>query len=216
MYLSTFHLILNTLYSIQNKLNFIGHAYIARNNPELIAGNFAGDSYKGHLDKFTELSLNVLNGVRLHRFIDDFTDHSKHILKAGKILQKEGINKISFIATDIILDHYLTKNWGEYSNIAYPEFIDFIYKNTDSQVEHLDAEFQFLYSKLKEHKWLYYYPTEEGIQETLFQFSKRIGFENDLDKCMNIYLNNQKTFDQHFSDFLIEIEAASVEFISSL
>jgi len=197
-------------------MNFIGHAFLARNNPELIAGNFAGDSYKGHLDKFIELPPNVLKGVKLHRFIDDFTDHSEHILAAGKIIQQEGIHKISFIATDILLDHFLTKNWSNYSELAYPDFINFIYKNTDSEITHLASDFQFMYSKLKEYNWLNYYPTEEGIQETLSQFSKRINFENDLDKCMQVYLNNIKTFDQHFKDFLIEIDKASIEFISLL
>ena len=197
-------------------MNFIGHAYIARNNPELIAGNFAGDSYKGQLTNFTKLPINVLNGVKLHRFIDDYTDHSEHILAAGKIIQQEGIHKISFIATDIILDHYLTKNWNNYSDLSYSDFIDFVYKNTDSELTHLASDFQFMYSKLKEYKWLYYYPTEEGIQETLSQFSRRINFENDLDKCMKVYLNNKKTFDQHFKNFLVEIDIASIEFISSL
>jgi hypothetical protein len=81
---------------------------------------------------------------------------------------------------------------------------------------HLTDDFQFLYGKLKEYSWLNNYPSEEGIQQTLYQFSKRIGFENDLDKCMKVYLNNIKTFDRHFSKFLVEIDKASIEFISSL
>ena len=60
-------------------MNYLGHAYIARNNPELIAGNFAGDSYKGYLDNFEHLPKDILNGVKLHRFIDDFTDHNENI-----------------------------------------------------------------------------------------------------------------------------------------
>ena len=112
-------------------MNFVGHAYIARNNPTLIAGNFAGDSYKGNLDKFIFLPSHILNGVKLHRYIDNYTDTSPLIKSVGKIFQNEGVTKVAYIASDIILDHYITKNWSDYSTKSFPEFVDIIYAQTD-------------------------------------------------------------------------------------
>jgi acyl carrier protein phosphodiesterase len=197
-------------------MNFSGHAFIARNHPHLIAGNFAGDSFKGNLDKFDHLPKNIMDGVRLHRFIDDYTDSSPYILKAGQLLQNQGIKKISFIATDIILDFHLTSKWEEYASSKYEDFVQMVYDNTDPYLEELDEEFNFLYSRLKKYGWMLDYTTEDGIQKILRQFSKRIRFENDLDKCFAIYKSDQKTFDQHFKNFLVDIEAASIEFISAL
>ena len=103
-------------------MNFLGHAYLARNNPELIAGNFAGDGYKGNLDNFDFLPSNILNGVRLHRKIDDITDTNSDIKSAGKIFQENGVSKVAFIATDILLDYYLSSRWGSYHKSDYEVF----------------------------------------------------------------------------------------------
>jgi acyl carrier protein phosphodiesterase len=197
-------------------MNFLGHAFIARNYPHLIAGNFAGDGYKGNLDNFDHLPKNIIDGVRLHRFIDDYTDHHPEIMKAGQILQDKGIKRIAFIATDIILDFYLGKNWANYSAKDYEEFVYKVYDETDPYLDDLDDEFNFLYVRLKKYGWMLDYKTEEGIQKILRQFSKRIKFENDLDKCFAIYKSEEKTFDEHFKKFLVDIEASSIEFISAL
>lgn len=197
-------------------MNFLGHAYIARNYPELIAGNFGGDSYKGNLDNFDHLPKHILDGIKLHRFIDHFTDHSEHIILAGKHLQENGIRRIAFIATDILVDYYLAGNWKDYSDLSYDEFLEFVYTSTDQNLEYMDDEFHLLFSRIKKYGWMKDYESETGMRKIFRQFSKRIGFENDLQKCFEMYLNEQKTFDQHFKNFLVEIEAASIEFISTL
>lgn len=194
-------------------MNFLGHSYLCIGNEHLIAGNFAGDSYKGNLDKIAHLPKHIQDGVKLHRFIDDFTDQSKHIIEAAHILQSKGIAKVGYIACDILLDHCLAKNWNLFSNIEYKKFIETIYFETDKNLIYLENDFQFLYDKLKEYNWFFDYPTEKGIEQTLWQFSKRIKFKNDLDKCMTVYLAHQNTFESLFKTFLSEIKTASSDFI---
>ncbi len=195
-------------------MNFVGHAYITRNYPELMAGNFAGDSYKGNLDKFNALPSHILNGVRLHRFIDDFTDSSDLIKSIGKIFQDKGITKVTYIATDILLDHFLTKNWSDYSSKTYSEFIQILYDQTDENLKYLEEEFCFMYALLKEQKWLFQYSTTEGIDMILWQFSRRIGFKNDLTKCMRIYLAETEKIDMLFREFMESIVEESAKYIA--
>lgn len=196
-------------------MNFLGHAYIARNHVELIAGNFAGDSYKGKLDNF-DLPQNILKGVRLHRFIDDYTDHSPIILEAGHILHAEGIKKIAYIATDLLLDHFLAREWHKFTALDYKEFIQIVYQHTENQLHLLKPDFQGMYANLKEYEWFFDYPTEEGMRLILLQFSHRIRFENELPRCMDIYLSQQNRFDELFTHFLVDISERSVEFIEAL
>jgi acyl carrier protein phosphodiesterase len=196
-------------------LNFLGHAYIARNNPQLIAGNFAGDSYKGNLDNL-DLPEHIVKGIKLHRYIDDFTDHSEKILSAGHLFQEEGIRRISFIATDIIMDHFLAREWVNFSSKDYDQFIDKVYHYTDEYIELLDPEFQGLYKNLKLFGWFFDYPSVGGIRKILSQFSNRIPFENELVRCLDIYIEKQAEFDQLFASFLIDIKEDSVEFINRL
>ncbi len=197
-------------------MNFVGHAYIARNRPQLIAGNFAGDSYKGNLQKFDYLPDHILKGVKLHRYIDNFTDTSPLIKSVGKIFQEQGISKITFIATDLLLDHYLTKNWAEYSSKTFEDFVAIVYAETDENLVHLEEDFCFMYKRLKEQKWLFQYDTEEGIDMILWQFSRRIGFKNDLTKCMRIYHDKKNQIDPIFQSFMKDIVNNSTLFIDSL
>lgn len=196
-------------------MNFLGHAYIARNHPELIAGNFAGDSYKGRLDNF-DLPKNIIDGVKLHRYIDDNTDHSVLILEAGHIFQDNGIKKIAYIATDLLLDHYLAREWIKFSSKDYELFIQAVYKFTEKYLDLLKPDFQGLFANLKEYGWFFDYPTENGMRLILEQFSNRIRFQNELPRCMDIYLEHQAQFDHLFSTFLIDINMRSVEFIEQL
>jgi len=194
-------------------MNFVGHAYIARNNPTLIAGNFAGDSYKGNLDKFIFLPSHILNGVKLHRYIDNYTDTSPLIKSVGKIFQNEGVTKVAYIASDIILDHYITKNWSDYSTKSFPEFVDIIYAQTDQNLMYLEEDFCFLYERLKAQKWLFQYDTEEGINRILWQYSRRLGFDNDVLKCMSIYVTEKAKIDALYTDFMASIVENSNKFI---
>lgn len=197
-------------------MNFVGHAYIARNNPELIAGNFAGDSYKGHLENFSYLPKHILNGIALHRYIDNFTDSSPLIKSVGQRFQQAGITKVAYIASDILLDHYLTKNWKHYSTDTLDQFINIIYQETDKNLMYLEEDFCFMYAKLKEFRWLYHYQTEEGIDQVLWQFSRRLSFKNDLSRCMAIYQDQKAAMDKDFKDFMTSIVENSVPYIAQL
>ena len=194
-------------------MNFLGHAYIARNFPQLIPGNFAGDSYKGKIEKFNELPSEIYNGIRLHRFIDDFTDNSEYIIEVCRIFQKGGVQKVGFIASDIILDHHLSRDWLDYSSRRYDDFVNHIYTQTEPFLEELHPEFQWLYKNLKKHGWLYDYPTVDGITKIMGQFSRRIGFENDLLKTIDLYQDNQPKIDELYTEFLSSISDASEQFI---
>jgi len=194
-------------------MNFLGHSYLCIGNEPLIAGNLAGDSYKGHLDKISHLPKHIQNGVKLHRFIDDFTDQSKHIVEAAHIFQANGIAKVGYIACDILLDHYLSKNWNLFSEIEYEKFIQTIYTETDKNLNHLENDFCFLYDKMKVYNWFLDYPNEKGIATILWQFSKRLRFQNDLDKCMNVFITNKNKFELLFKTFLNEINVVSNHFI---
>ena len=194
-------------------MNFIGHAYIARDYLELIPGNFAGDAYKGNLNKFKHLPIHIRRGIELHRYIDDFTDNAPQVKAVAKIFKDSGVSKVSFIATDILLDHFITKNWSDYSDESYGMFIRMIYRVTDANLVHLEEEFCFLYEKLKKYNWFEQYPSEEGIDMILWQFSRRMGFKNDLTQCMGIYQKNKTDIDDLFGAFMEEIVEKSSGFI---
>lgn len=194
-------------------MNFLGHAYVAKNYPQFIAGNFAGDSFKGKIEKFDYLPKDIYNGIRLHRFIDHYTDQHDDVKEVVKVFWREGVEKVSFIASDIILDHHISRLWPHYYEKSYEEFVNFVYHHTDEKANELPERFQYLYGMLKEYGWLFDYPTIEGIDKILRQFGRRIKFDNEMAAVAEIYEKNMEWMDERYKSFMIEIERDAEKFI---
>jgi len=187
-------------------MNFLGHCYLTRHNKELIPGNLAGDYYKGDLSNFKDTPKHIIKGAEIHRFIDSNTDNSHQIQEVAHLLQESGIKRISYIASDILLDHYLAKNWKKFSSKNLNKFIKKSYKLTENELENLPAEFAPLLKQMKKHDWLSKYKYEEGIDLILHQFSHKISFKNNLHESFLAYKANQKKIDKLFKAFLKQID----------
>jgi len=189
-------------------MNFLGHCLLTQFNPEYLAGNIGGDHFKGDLSLFSDIPEDILKGVQIHRFIDSFTDSSIHIQKVAKIFQDGGVKRISYIASDIILDHYISKNWSGLSPFSLPCFIETIHTTTTEVLHIFPDKFQFIFGKMVEKKWLSRYITEDGIELTLFKFEQRIPFKNNLHTSFQVYKKNQNAIDDLYRLFMIDIMAA--------
>ena len=187
-------------------MNFLGHCFLSRNEKETISGNLAGDFYKGDLSKFKKTPKHIMKGVEIHRFIDFTTDNSPLIQEAAHLLQDSGIKRISFIATDILLDHYLAKKWKKYSSKNLNKFIQKSYKLTEKDIDDLPNEFGELFTQMKKHDWLSRYKYEEGIDLILHKFSTRIPFQNNLHEAFEAYSSHKKQMDKLFKQFLKDID----------
>jgi len=194
-------------------MNFLGHCFLSRNEKETISGNLAGDFFKGDLSKYKKTPSHIIKGVEIHRYIDSTTDNSPLIKEAAHLLQDNGIKRISFIATDILLDHYLAKKWKKYSSKNLNKFIQRSYALTDKDIEHFPTEFEKMFTQMKKHDWLSRYKYEEGIDLILHKFSTKIPFQNNLHDAFRAYQVNKKKMDKLFKQFLKEIDkSVSKEF----
>ena len=66
-------------------MNFLAHFHLSGDNEEIAIGNFIGDFVRG--SNLDELPENVLNGIKLHRFIDEFTDKHLVVKSVNNILK---------------------------------------------------------------------------------------------------------------------------------
>jgi len=188
-------------------MNFLGHCLITQFNPELISGNLGGDHFKGDLSAQTKIPARIMSGVEIHRFIDSYTDSSLFIQKVAKIFQKGGVKRISYIASDIILDHFISKNWSKLSPISLPHFISTIHTETKKDLNYFPHKFHFIFDKMVEKEWLSRYISEDGIELTLYKFEQRIPFINNLHDSFAIYKKNQVEIDNYYRQFMNVIMA---------
>ena len=93
-------------------MNFLAHSLISleideQENKKTLYGNFAGDFYKGLVDKI-ELAEELKEGIVLHRIIDGISDRNENFLNE-LLAEKFGIFK--GIVSDMYVDHFLCKNF---------------------------------------------------------------------------------------------------------
>jgi len=187
-------------------MNFLGHCFLTRRQKELIPGNLAGDFFKGDLSKFKKYPKHIIKGVEIHRYIDSNTDNSPLIQEAAHLLQESGIRRISYIASDILLDHYLAKKWEKFSSKNLNKFIQKSYKLTENELPNLPKEFEPLLRRMQKNDWLSRYKYEEGIDLILHKFSTKIPFQNNLHESFVAYKENQKKIDKLYKAFLKQID----------
>jgi len=88
-------------------------------------GNFIADHIKGN--QFTHLSSEIQQGIKLHREIDTFTDAHK-ITRTSKRRLHKRYGLFAGIIIDIFYDHYLAKNWSDYSAMPLGIYVNSVYQ----------------------------------------------------------------------------------------
>ena len=106
-------------------MNFLAHIYLSNDNDFLKIGNFIADSIHGN--NYLHFEEEVKKGIILHRHIDTFTDsHPTYRKSKHRLHQKYG--HYSGVIMDIVYDHFLAKNWNNYSNEKLEDYADKFYK----------------------------------------------------------------------------------------
>ena len=95
-------------------MNFLGHSMISweidekiDKNRNTLYGNFAGDFYKGKIERIN-LPDNLKEGLVLHRIIDGISDRNENFLNE---LLHEKFHHFKGIVSDMFIDHFLSKNF---------------------------------------------------------------------------------------------------------
>ena len=83
-------------------MNYLAHAYLSFNEPEILVGNMISDFIKGK-QKFT-YSPGIQNGIQLHRMIDHFTDTHPATHEAKQYF-KPAVGLYAGAFMDIVYDH---------------------------------------------------------------------------------------------------------------
>ena len=95
-------------------MNFLGYSMISweidekiDKKKETLYGNFAGDFYKGKIERIN-LPDNLKEGLVLHRIIDGISDRNENFLNE---LLHEKFHHFKGIVSDMFIDHFLSKNF---------------------------------------------------------------------------------------------------------
>jgi len=183
-------------------LNFLAHIYLSGDNEERMIGNFIADFVKGK--KMFDYPHGIQKGIALHRKIDYFTDHHEVTARSKEPLRKK-YRHYSGVIVDLYYDHFLAKNFRDYSQIDLGEYTHNTYEILSRNMAGLPVEVQQFLPYMIERNWLLNYAHLQGLSRTLTGLSKRVNFENRMDEAIQDLEAGYPAFEADFREFFPEL-----------
>ena len=179
-------------------VNHLAHLYLAKNNKDLLIGNFIADAVKGR--QIETFSKGIQKGIVMHRAIDTFTD-SHDVVKKSIIKFRPQLHKYAGIAVDVVYDHFLAKNWSDYHHEPLQDYAAQMYDllNENSKILPLNSQ-RFLFY-MTSRNMLFYYQELAHLQMVFNGMSKRSKFTSGLEKSVEILESNYLEIEAEFKEF---------------
>jgi acyl carrier protein phosphodiesterase len=172
-------------------LNYLAHAYLSFNDPEILVGNLISDFVKGK--KKFDYSKEIQKGISLHRSIDQFTDKHPVTLEA-KLLFKPAYGLYASAFMDVTYDHFLATDKNEFPDeLSLASFS----KKTYGQLTPFNAvfpeKFKRMFHYMQPQDWLYNYRLKPGIYNSYWGMVHRASFIHEHESAC-------KVLDEHYSE----------------
>lgn len=195
-------------------MNFLGHAYLSFNHPQILAGNIISDFVKGRTQY--DYSPQIQAGIRLHRSIDAFTDSHWATKKAQEVFRKD-YRLYSGPFVDIIYDHYLANDTTVFENDSLKDFSLNVYALLEEQSFSLPQRFLSVLPYMKEQNWLLNYRTKEGIEKSLQGLVRRSAYISDHLTGYRLFNDNYALLGECYNSFFEDVKThAKIEFAQLL
>jgi acyl carrier protein phosphodiesterase len=194
-------------------MNFLAHIYLSGDNDLIKIGNFMADGIRGK--HFESYPTEVQKGIILHRAIDTFTDAHPIFRQSTKKLH-ENYHHYAGVIVDVFYDHFLAKNWINYSDEKLDLFVERFYQSLHNNPDILSDRTKGMMPYMIEHNWLVSYQTVEGINRILTQMDHRTKNESKMRFATNELSEFYSEFETEFSEFFKELILFSNDKIMTL
>lgn len=187
-------------------MNFLAHIYLSGDDELVTIGNFMADGIRGKQYQKHETPIQI--GILLHREIDTFTDAHPIVRQSTKRLHKN-YSHYSGVIVDILYDHFLAKNWADYSDVPLNMYVDNFYDSLETHFERLPSRIQKMMPYMMADNWLLNYANLDGIQRVLSGMNRRTKNVSGMDKATLELKQYYTEFENEFTQFFEELRAFS-------
>lgn len=195
-------------------MNFLAHAYLSFNEPEILIGNMMSDFVKGK-KKFS-FSPGIQKGIALHRSIDQFTDEHP-ATKAAKQVFKPAYGLYAGAFMDVVYDHFLATDTNEFPlNTDLLKFSKTVYQTLEDNLYVLPLAFKEGFPFMKMQNWLYNYQYLWGIEKGFWGLVSRVSFIKEHDTAFLIFNTHYESLKGYYQKFFPELKQYAATQLSNL
>ncbi len=186
-------------------MNFLAHLHIADHCDSDLQGNLLGDFVKGNPDgKFSD---EVVAGIRLHRFVDKYTDNHS-ICRELKFDFEKAHQRFAPIALDLFWDHCLANDWNQYHSSSLELFCNHAEIETTqfNGVDNVPERYRRVIPMMWQGQWILSYQDIDNIGYALKRMSTRsprmAPLEHCIDDIRSHYSKLRAAFNELYPDVL--------------
>jgi len=165
-------------------------------------GNFIADFVKGkNIECYQG---DIYRGILLHREIDAFTDRHRQVAKSKQRLWQRHRHYAAVIV-DIFYDHFLARNWQEYSAIPLPDFARHAYSVIQHFEPLLPPRAKLVFLRMSANNWLVNYGKLEGVDRAMQGMARRASFPSSMAGAVTDLQEDYGSFERDFQRFFPEL-----------
>ncbi len=195
-------------------MNYLAHAYLSFNNPEILVGNMISDYVKGK--KQYDYPIEIQKGIRLHRAIDQFTDEHE-ATKTLKTFFKPQYRLYAGAFADVVYDHFLATDKKEFSTPeALHHFTSITYQQLEPHFSLFPAYFQKQFPYMKSQNWLFNYSFKWGIQKSFGGLVKRATYLTECDIAFEIFSTHYASMQICYTEFFPSLKTFTQQELTKL
>jgi acyl carrier protein phosphodiesterase len=179
-------------------LNYLAHAFLSFNQPEILVGNLISDFVKGK--KKFDYPQGIQQGITLHRMIDTFTDGHEATKEAKEIFRPH-YRLYSGAFVDVLYDHFLATDENEFSETSLLDFSTGTYAILEKYQQWLPERFAAMLPYMKSQNWLFNYRTLYGIEKSLGGVVRRAAYLTESDTAAYLFEKHYQPLQQCYRQF---------------
>lgn len=179
-------------------MNYLAHAYLSFNNPEILVGNLISDFVKGK-KKFDYPAV-IQQGIALHRMIDTFTDEHDATKEAKEIFRPH-YRLYSGAFIDVLYDHFLATDQNEFTENMLLDFSTSVYRSLDKYRQWLPDRFAAMFPYMKNQNWLYNYRTMAGTGKSLEGVVRRAAYLTESQTAFRLFETHYQPLQHCYRQF---------------
>lgn len=190
-------------------MNYLAHLILSRNYPDDILGNYLADMMT--IEEIDEWPEKLKSGVKLHHFIDQFTD-THEVNKVMKRKLRPYFRKYAGVSLDLYYDYFLYQNWNLYSEFPFAEFVQTQYKHIRKRFHHIPIRLHYTVERMIRSNFLHRFTTLDGQSYAFSGLDHRAKFHTGFDQALIVLESHRDEMNRSFNLFFPELIRAVDEF----
>ena len=185
-------------------VNFLAHAYLSYNHPEILVGNMISDFVKGK--KKFDYSPRIQQGIAIHRAIDSYTDEHP-VNKELKQLFRPAYGLYASPIMDVVHDHFLANHAPIFpTELSLMDFSQQTYTTLAPYLPVFPERFARMFPYMQKQNWLFHYRSLNGLRQSMGGLQRRALHITEMDTAFSIFTEHYTTLRKGFEAFFPELE----------